>query len=47
VREVEPAKLTVSVLGDNFCFSFSIGGSNFYNPYYQNLTGFATLKILF
>lgn len=28
-------------------FSFSIGGSNFYNPYYQNLTGFIALKILF
>ena len=32
---------------DFYPFSFSIGGSNFYNPYYQNLTGFATLKILF
>jgi tetratricopeptide (TPR) repeat protein len=28
-------------------FSLSIGASNFYNPYYQNLTGFIALKILF
>jgi hypothetical protein len=32
---------------DVYPFSFSIGGSNFYNPYYQNLTGFIALKILF
>jgi hypothetical protein len=32
---------------DFYPFSFSIGGSNFYNPYYQNLTGFFALKILF
>jgi tetratricopeptide (TPR) repeat protein len=32
---------------DAYPFSFSIGGSNFYNPYYQNLTGFIALKILF
>jgi tetratricopeptide (TPR) repeat protein len=35
-------------LGYNYYpFSFSIGGSNFYNPYYQNLTGFITVKVLF
>ncbi|NTV83319.1 MAG: hypothetical protein HGA23_03335, partial [Bacteroidales bacterium] len=28
-------------------FSFSVGASNFYNPYYQNLTGYVALKILF
>jgi hypothetical protein len=28
-------------------FSFSLGGSNFYNPYYQNITGFAAVKVLF
>jgi tetratricopeptide (TPR) repeat protein len=28
-------------------FSFSIGGSNFYNPYYQNITGFLAAKMLF
>jgi tetratricopeptide (TPR) repeat protein len=27
-------------------FSFSIGGSNFYNPFYQNLTGFIAIKVL-
>jgi hypothetical protein len=32
---------------DVYPFSFSVGGSNFYNPYYQNLTGFIALKILF
>jgi tetratricopeptide (TPR) repeat protein len=35
-------------LGYNYYpFSFSIGGSNFYNPYYQNLTGFVAVKVLF
>ena len=35
-------------LGYNFYpFSFSIGGSNFYNPYYQNITGFIAVKMLF
>jgi tetratricopeptide (TPR) repeat protein len=35
-------------LGYNvYPFSFSVGGSNFYNPYYQNLTGFIALKIHF
>ncbi len=28
-------------------FSISIGGSNFYNPFYRNLSGFASFKILF
>lgn len=28
-------------------FSFSVGASNFYNPYYQNITGYITVKILF
>jgi tetratricopeptide (TPR) repeat protein len=28
-------------------FSFSVGASNFYNPYYQNLTGYMAIKILF
>jgi tetratricopeptide (TPR) repeat protein len=32
---------------DYYPFSFSIGGSNFYNPYYQNINGFASLKVLF
>lgn len=35
-------------LGYNYYpLSFSIGGSNFYNPYYQNITGFIAVKILF
>lgn len=35
-------------LGYNYHpFSISIGGSNFYNPYYQNLTGYFALKMLF
>ena len=34
-------------LGYNlYPFSFSIGGSNFYNPFYQNLTGFIAIKVL-
>ncbi|MCK9204896.1 MAG: tetratricopeptide repeat protein [Bacteroidales bacterium] len=28
-------------------FSFSVGGGNFYNPYYQNITGFAAIKVFF
>lgn len=32
---------------NHYPFSFSIGGSNFYNPYYQNITGFIAVKILF
>jgi tetratricopeptide (TPR) repeat protein len=28
-------------------FSFSVGGSNFYNPYYQNVTAFVAIKIMF
>lgn len=32
---------------DYYPFSISIGGSNFYNPYYQNLTGFLAIKVLF
>jgi tetratricopeptide (TPR) repeat protein len=31
---------------DFYPVSFSVGASNFYNPYYQNLTGFIALKIL-
>lgn len=35
-------------LGYNYYpFSFSVGGSNFYNPYYQNLTGFIAVKVHF
>jgi tetratricopeptide (TPR) repeat protein len=35
-------------LGYNYApFSFSIGASSFYNPYYQNLTGFVAVKVLF
>lgn len=26
--------------------SLSVGGSNFYNPFYQNITGFFTIKVL-
>lgn len=32
---------------NHYPLSFSIGGSNFYNPYYQNITGFIAVKILF
>jgi tetratricopeptide (TPR) repeat protein len=32
---------------DFYPFSFSIGGGNFYNPYYQNLNGFIAVKMLF
>lgn len=28
-------------------FSFSIGASSFYNPFYQNITGFLAIKVLF
>jgi hypothetical protein len=28
-------------------FSISIGGSNFYNPFYRNITGFLAIKFLF
>jgi len=28
-------------------FTFSIGGSNFYNPFYQSLNGFVNIKVLF
>ena len=27
--------------------TFSIGASNFYNPFYQNITGFFAIKVLF
>ncbi|MCK9401295.1 MAG: tetratricopeptide repeat protein [Bacteroidales bacterium] len=32
---------------NHYPFSVSIGGSNFYNPYYQNITGFIAVKMLF
>lgn len=32
---------------DFYPVSFSVGASNFYNPYYQNITGFIAVKILF
>ena len=28
-------------------FSFSLGAGNFYNPYYQNISGYAAIKVLF
>jgi hypothetical protein len=28
-------------------FSISVGGSNFYNPFYRNITGFAAFKVHF
>jgi len=35
-------------LGYNYYpYSFSVGGSSFYNPYYQNLTGFIAVKVHF
>jgi len=52
--EVKDVKMDVDNWSSNiefgynyYPFSFSIGGSNFYNPYYQNLTGFIAVKILF
>jgi hypothetical protein len=32
---------------DFYPVSFSVGASNFNNPYYRNLTAFMALKILF
>ena len=34
-------------IGYNFKpITFSIGGSNFYNPFYRNITGFFAIKVL-
>jgi tetratricopeptide (TPR) repeat protein len=52
--EFEKVKMNVNNWSSNvelgydfYPFSFSIGGSNFYNPYYQNITGFIAVKMLF